>query len=347
MSKMQTIAKMGGLHTQIAAAAVFGVVAVGAAGQAAEKPTEVKFALLTQPGIWDAGVFGAVEQGYFKVEGLHVTFVSPQTPADGLKLLASGGVQFATAHSTEVITARSKGLPVVSIATNHQYGTAGIMVPTKLGVSSLKQLEGKTLGVTGIPYNKVMLEYSLRKAGADVSKVKIVTVGFSPIPLLLSKRIDGLGDAITWSETALYNVKIGRPAADTSTYKYFAFYQNGVPRYYTLGVVTHENTLKRNPGLARRFLSAWQKGLNWAINNQTAAVANMRKRYPAIAEKQAIANLAEIARIAQSPGTKAHGVGWQDVNVWSKQEAFMRENKLISAKVDVSKAVSNSFLPPK
>jgi putative hydroxymethylpyrimidine transport system substrate-binding protein len=254
-------------------------------------------------------------------------------------------VQFATAHSTEVITARSKGLPVVSIATNHQYGTAGIMVPTKLGVTSLKQLEGKTLGVTGIPYNKVMLEYSLQKAGADVSKVKIVTVGFNPIPLLLSKRIDGLGDAITWSETALYNVKIGRPAADKSTYKYFAFYQNGVPRYYTLGVVTHENTLKRNPGLARRFLSAWAKGLTWAINNQKAAVANMRKRYPAIAEKQAIANLAEIARIAQSPGTAKNGIGSQDVSVWAKQEAFMRAHKLISAKVDVSKAVTNAYLP--
>lgn len=345
MTEMQTIAKMARLHTRIAAAAVLGVVAVGAAGQAAEKPTEVKFALLTQPGIWDAGVFGAVEQGYFKTEGLNVSFVSPQTPADGLKLLASGGVQFATAHSTEVITARSKGLPVVSVATNHQYGTAGIMVPTKLGVTSLKQLEGKTLGVTGIPYNKVMLEYTLKTAGVDLGKVKIVTVGFTPIPLLLSKRIDGLGDAITWSETALYNVKIGKPAADKSTYKYFAFYQNGVPRYYTLGVVTHENTLARNPGLARRFLSAWAKGLTWAVNNQKAAVANMRKRYPAIAEKQAIANLAEIARISQSPGTKKNGIGWQDVNVWSKQEAFMRANKLIPAKVDVSKAVSNKYLP--
>ena len=350
MSEMQSIAKIPGLHTHFAAAAVLGTVAALAAstaGQAAEKPTDVKFALLTQPGIWDAGVFGAVEKGYFKVEGLKVSFVSPQTPADGLKLLASGGVQFATAHSTEVITARSKGLPVVSIATNHQYGTAGIMVPSKLGVSSLKQMEGKTLGVTGIPYNKVMLEYSLKKAGADLSKVKIVTVGFNQIPLLLSKRIDGLGDAITWSETAIYNVKIGKPAGDKSTYKYFAFYQNGVPRYYTLGVVTHENTLARNPGLARRFLSAWAKGLNWAVNNQKAAVANMRKRYPAINEQEALANLAEIARISQSPGTQKHGIGWQDVNVWAKQEAFMRANKLISAKVDVSKAVSNKYLPLK
>ncbi len=220
-------------------AAVAFVFVTAGAGKAAEK---IKMALLTQPGIWDAGVFAAVDHKLFEAENLEVEFVSPATPADGLKLLASGGVQFATAHSTEVITARSKGLPVVSIATNHQYGTAGIMMPDSSGVTSLQQLEGKTLGVTGIPFNRTMLEYCLKKAGVDLNKVKIVVVGFTPMPLLLSKRIDGLGDAITWSEPAMFNVQIGKPAGDTSTYKYFAFYQNGVPRYYTLGVVASEDT---------------------------------------------------------------------------------------------------------
>ena len=137
------------------------------ASQAADK---IKMALLTQPLIWDAGVFAAVDHKFFEAEGIEVEFVSPSTPADGLKLLASGGVQFATAHSTEVITARSKGLPVVSIATNHQYGMAGIMVPATSGVTSLKQLEGKTLGITGIPYNRTMLEYCLTSAGVDLEQ---------------------------------------------------------------------------------------------------------------------------------------------------------------------------------
>lgn len=318
-------------------------VTVGAS-RAAEK---IKMALLTQPGVWDAGVFAAVDHKLFEAEGLEVEFVSPATPSDGLKLLASGGVQFATSHSTEVITARSKGLPVVSIATNHQFGTAGIMVPASSGVTSLKQLEGKTLGVTGIPFNRTMLEYCLKKAGVDLSKVNIVVVGFTPMPLLLSKRIDGLGDAITWSEPAMYDVQLGKPADDKSTYKYFAFYENGVPRYYTLGVVATEDTLTKNPELARRFLRAWTKGLDWAINNQKAAIEGLRTHNPEINEAEAVANLAEIARISQSPDTKAHGLGWQDPAVWAKQEEFMRDQGLISTKVDVHKAMTDSMLPPK
>jgi ABC-type nitrate/sulfonate/bicarbonate transport system substrate-binding protein len=327
------------------ALAIGSLLALGGGVLAQRASTPVKLALLTQPGVWDAGVFAAVDQKLFEAEGLELSFVSPSTPADGLKLLASGGVQFATAHSTEVLTARSRGLPVVSIATNHQYGTAGVMVPVETGVTSLKQVEGMTLGVTGIPFNKTMLEHMLGKAGVDMGKVKIVTVGFAPMPLLLSKRIDGLGDAITWSEPAMYNVQIGKPADDKSTYKYFAFYENGVPRYYTFGVVTEEATLAKNPELARKYLRAWVKGQEWAFANQQAAVANLRKKHPEINEKEALANLAEIARISHSDMTKVHGLGWQDPEIWKSQESFMREYKLIDAMVDVSKAVTNAYLP--
>jgi putative hydroxymethylpyrimidine transport system substrate-binding protein len=313
----------------------------------AEAQTQVKLALLTQPGIWDAGVFAAVDRKFFDEQKLAVSFVSPSTPADGLKLLASGGVNFATAHSTEVLTARSRGVAIVSIATNHQFGMAGVMVPAASGITTLKQLEGKTLGVTGIPFNKVMLEYMLKKSNVDLAKVKIVTVGFTPMPLLLSKRIDGLGDAITWSEPAMYNIQIKKPPADKSTYKYWAFYQNGVPRYYTLGVVANEAALAKDPELARRFLAAWTKGLDWAIKNQKAAIAGLRKKVPELNEAEATANLAEIARIARSPDTAKHGLGWQDPAVWAKQEEFMREQGLITTRVDIGKAVNNSFLPKK
>jgi NitT/TauT family transport system substrate-binding protein len=145
----------------------------------------------------------------------------------------------------------------------------------------------------------------------------------------------------------MFNVQLDKPADDQSTYNIFAFYRNGLPRYYTLGVVASEDTVNKNPELAKRFLRAWVKGLDWAINNQKAAIDNMRKRVPEVNEKEATANFAEIARISQSPDTQAHGLGWQDPAVWTKQEEFMRDHGVISSKVDVSQAMTNSLLPPK
>jgi ABC-type branched-subunit amino acid transport system ATPase component len=43
-----------------------------------------------------------------------------------------------------------------------------------------------------------------------------------------------------------------------------------------------------------------------------SAVEGLRKKYAEFNESEAIANLAEIARISQSADTKQHGLGWQD-----------------------------------
>ena len=271
--------------------------AVFAAPVLAADATKFRYALLTQPGVWDAGIIGAIDQNFFADEGLELELISPATPADGLKLVASGGAELATAHSTDVITSRSKGLPVVSIATTHQKGTTGVLVPATDNIKDLKGLEGKTIGVTGIPFNQVMLEHSLRTAGVDLSKVDIVAVGFVQIPLLLSGRINALGDAITWSEPATYNMQIGKAAADKDTYSYFTFSDYGVPRFYTFGLVTSESALKDNPELYRKFLRAWKKGLEWTIDNQAAAIDGLIKHYPAINKDEALVNLAEISRI--------------------------------------------------
>ena len=320
--------------------------ALAALASGAHAQTKVKFVILTQPNIWDAGTYAALDQGYFKETGLDVELISPTIPSDGMKLVASGGADFATAHSTDVLIARDTGIPIVSVGTTHQYGTAGVMIPTDAGFSDLQGLEGKNVGVTGIPFNKTMLEYMLTKNGVDLSKVNIVTVGFVPIPLLLSKRIDALGDAITWSEPAAYNVQLGKDATDTSTYKYYAFYENGVPRYYTFGIVTSESKLAADPDTVRKFMGAWQKGLDYMVKNQAAAAEGVLSKHPEINRPEAIANLAEISRIVVSPETEANGIGWQDPAVWEAQAKFMEEQGLIK-KADISKAMTNGYLPKK
>ena len=117
-------------------------------------------------------------------------------------------------------------------------------------------------------------------------------------------------------------------------------------RTYT-HVVADEREIAKDPELARRYLRAWAKGQDWAIKNQKAAVEAMRKHAPELNATEATANLAELARISQSPDTQAHGLGWQDVKVWAAQEQFMREQNLIATQVDVSKAVTNEYLPKK
>ena len=249
------------------------------------------------------------------------------------------------AHSTDTILARSRGVPIVSVGTNHQFGTAGILAPAEKNIRGPKDLEGKTVGITGIPANRVMFEEFLKLNGVDATKVKTVVVGFGGLPILLGGRIDAMGDAITWSEPIGLNLAKGKDPNDPSTHTYMPFYKFGLPRYYTFGIVASESFLAGNADVVRRFLRAWKKGLEWSLSNPEAAVDYFVKRYPEMKRPQALGMWKEITTIAVGNDTKEHGLGWQDMDVWKKQAQFMLENKLIKAPVDVTKAMTNDYLP--
>ncbi len=318
-----------------------------ARAQGATKLTPFKVVFLVPPSGMITNFVASLDGGFFKQQGLDVSYIVPGNPADASKLVASGSAQIGLVHSTDVILARSRGLPIVSISATHQFGTAGVMVPIEAKLSGLKDLEGMTVGITGIPANRIMLEHMLRVNDVDLGKVKILTLGFTLAQALLAGRIQAIGDAITWSEPILYNLKTGKNANDTSTYTYMAFYENGVPRYYTMGTVTSESYMKSNPDTLRRFLRAYTQGLQRAIDRPKESVDMLVKRWPHIDKAVALGTWNTLASISVSAETRAHGLGWQSPDVWRKQAAFMLEKKLIPTAVDVSKAMTNVYLPGK
>lgn len=183
-----------------------GLVALAAApagpavAQSSPQLVPIKMSFLVRPSGSAANFVVSQDAGFFRKEGLDVSFIVPANPAAALQLVAAGTVQFSIAHSTDVILARSRELPIVSLGTTHQFGEAGIMTPAAKNIRAPKALEGTTVGITGIPANRAMLEYVLRVNKVDMSKVRIVPMGFTLAPALLAGRIDAIGDAITWSE---------------------------------------------------------------------------------------------------------------------------------------------------
>ena len=194
-----------------------------------------------------------------------------------------------------------------------------------------------------------MLEYSLKKAGVDLDKVKIVTVGFTPMPLLLSKRIDGLGDAITWSEPAMYNTpdqQGGRRQIHLQIFRVLRERRSALLHAWASWL--RRDTLTKNPELASRFLACLVEGPELGDQQSgrrgrrlaQALSGDQRERSRSPTSLKSLAS-------RRASRQNEHGLGWQDPAVWAKQEEFMREQGLIPAKVDVTKAVTNDFLSAK
>jgi ABC-type nitrate/sulfonate/bicarbonate transport system substrate-binding protein len=308
--------------------------------------TKVKFVFNFAPGGYDANLVAAQKHGFFKAQGLDVSFIVPATGADPAKLIANGAANIGLVHSLDVFLARAHDLPLVSVGTTHQYGTLEVLCPAEKHVTKLTDLYGKTYGLTGIPADRVMFEQMLKLNHIDESKVHVVVAGFAGVPQLLAGRIDCY-EAISWYEPILYNIQKKKAPGDKSTTTAILYYKHGIPRFYTFGLVTSESYLAKNSDVVKRFMTAWSKATQWAIAHPAAATADLVKSYPSLDTKSSLAIWKASAGVATSPETKAHCLGWQSRQVFSGLERFLLKNKLIDKPVAVSAAMTNAYLPCK
>src|SRR5579884_3407958 len=57
------------------------------------------------------------------------------------------------------------------------------------GIASPKALQGKTVGITGVPSDTAVLRSVVAGAGGDPAKVRTITIGFNAVADLLAGRV--------------------------------------------------------------------------------------------------------------------------------------------------------------
>ena len=148
-----------------------------------------------------------VEKGYFEEEGIKVETEVAQSGAALVPAIVSGQYQFGFSNNLSLILAHGKGLPVRIVRTANSADSdpepsqEALIVAKDSGITSVKQLEGKTIAVNSLnntPHISVLV--TLEKAGVNTDSVEFVEVGFPDMPLALS---EGRVDAVDISEPFL------------------------------------------------------------------------------------------------------------------------------------------------
>lgn len=289
-------------------------------------------------------IVAAIENGFFEEEGIEVELLAPSTATDAVKLLNAGETDLIGGNSLNQVIAVAEDVPLVSVATTLQYSNQGIMTRAEDDITSVKQLEGKTVGMIGFAGNKAILDDILRREGVDASTINFVTVGFTGAQALAQKQVDALGDALD-NIPAAYNAILQKPADDISTSSTMRYRDLGAIRYYINNIVTTETYLEDNADTVRKFLRAWQKGLQWAIDNPEDAAELTVAAYPDLNVETVTAQWKALSAAAVSEETDEHGLGWQETSVFEGINGFLFENQVSAKEVDVSRLMTNDYLP--
>ena len=113
-----------------------------------------------------AGIYSALDRGFFRQVGLDVQPQVPSDPSAPIKEVAAGRVDLANWYEPEVLLARNQGLDVEAVAAIVNQPLTSLISLPKWGIGAAADLQGKTVGTAGIPYQSDYLKTILQSAGA-------------------------------------------------------------------------------------------------------------------------------------------------------------------------------------
>lgn len=307
----------------------------------------VRLMLDFYPNADHAGIYLAQAAGHFERAGLDVEIQTPSDPAAPLKLLAAGKADVAISYEPEVLLARDRGLDVVSIAALVQRPLTSIMsLPPERGgkggdrraapVRSVADLEGKTVGTAGIPYQDAYLETILEQAGIDPGSVRTINVGFNLTPAMLSGRVDATLGAF-WN---VEGVQLQRAKRDPVI---IPVDEAGVPEYDELVLVARADDARERGPLLRAFLRALAQGHEALRDDPKAGVDALLEANPDLRRDDTLAQV-EATLPAFFPTDEDRPWGWQDDRAWGRYGGWMDDNGLLE-QTPSPLSLTNEFLP--
>ena len=283
------------------------------------------------------GFYDARDTGLFGRAGLDVAIRVPSDPTAPLKLVGAGRSDLAVTYEQELFFAAAKKLPVVAVAAvvSHPLNSFMAIEPQ---IRSLRDLEGRTIGITGVPSDYATLDTALASAGLTRKNVKVVTVGYNLLPALLAHRVDavlGVYRNVEGIQLELRGLKPTIIPVDRA----------GVPSYDELVLVANKTRLRSDPAYrseVKRFVGAFLAGTADARNHPSRALAILNKVTASSTTFLALATPATL-RLLTGPG----GVGCLNVRDWQRFGRWMHARGLLKQPIPAASVLETSFLPPR
>jgi len=282
------------------------------------------------------GIYQALAKGYFAQAGLDVHVQVPANVADPLDLVAAGKVDAAVSYEPELLLARNRNLPLVSVAALVQQPLTSIISIGKHPVRTARQLRGKTVGYAGISYQQAYLQTILSHAGVPAHSVKEINVGANLVPALVSGRVNAILGGY-WNYEA---VQLAQRHLHPTVIR---MNKVGVPSYDELVLVTRARLLEQHPDVMRRFVQALARGYESVRSDPAGAVANLVRMNPGMDHKLQLASV-KATLPAFFPSQAGKPWGWQDPARWNAYGQWMLGHHLISNPNAVAQASTNELL---
>lgn len=224
------------------------------------------------PNAVHSGIYAAQHEGFYRDAGVDLDVREPGESSDAPKLLAAGRVDFAVLDIHDLGIAREQGLEVVAAMPIVQRPLAAVIARADGPVRRPRALEGREVGVTGLPSDEAVVDSEVAADGGDPALAERVTIGFNAVASLAAAKVDAV--------TAFWNaegVALRRRGVAVRVFKVDRY---GAPPYPELVLATSTATAREDPDIVEAVVEATTRGYELASRRPGRALADLLASVP-------------------------------------------------------------------
>lgn len=303
---------------------------------------EVTFQLDWLPGGDKAPVYVGLEKGFFEEEGLDVSVSQGRGSSDAMTKLATRQADIGLSDITALLAARAEQqIPIKGVYSVFSEAPHAFYTLEGSGIDEVSDVAGKTIATSPFTSSNLFLPLLLELNDVDEESIKLIKSDPGALgPMLLTGRTDVVISWVTDYERYAANA---REAG--KTLKVMPWYEAGLESYATT-VIASERFLEERPDVARRFVKAYARAMEYTWENPQEAAEAVHAVVPEVDVAMAADTIRSIRPLVYNAASEAHGVGAFDPErLAATWQWTAKAQELDPAMLDPEEAVDRSFMP--
>jgi polar amino acid transport system substrate-binding protein len=224
-----------------------------------------------------AGFYAAIEKGFYKDVGLKVNLFEKKEGSSSFDEVMNDNADFAIGYSSLVLEYAS-GKPVVALASLFQHSPLVFLSKQSSNIRTISDMVGRKVMINPKSKSSASLSMMIKKEGVSYDDMILLNHSYNTNDLI-DGTTEVMASYISNQPFALIKKDITFNIIDPVNYGY-DFYENIL--------FTHKKTIKNNPTLVNKFLTATLKGWSYALKNENEIIKVILDKYSKRKSKEAL-----------------------------------------------------------
>lgn len=319
-----------------------GLLASAALAAPAAAADPVTYQLDWLPGGDKAPIYVCVAEGFCEAAGLDVTISQGRGSSEAITKLATGVADVGSAGLGALMAAKAnEDVPVTAVMSLYNKGPHAFYTLAGSGIETIADVKGRRVATSPFTSSNVYLPLVLAEVGLSQDDIALTKADPGALgPMLMTGNVDAI---IAWlTDVSRY----GGQAAEAGKEIVVLPWSEAGLKLYSASIVASDAFLEERPDVARRFLDAYRRSVEFARDHPEKAAEAVTALVPELDAEDVEGSLHDTLVLIFNEVTEADGLGVFEPERLAATWARVAESQgLDPAAVDPESVVDRSFLP--